>query len=93
MFKYKCLKCGVVPKTGWWLASETSDKLDHFYCDECVPRGCSCNQELKEGIDWESEEAKDPNNYFEKLDDKGRKWPCCEYFWSENEFSEEQRIC
>ena len=49
------------------------------YCDNCVPRGCSCNLELKEGIDIESEEAEDPKNYYEPTDDKGRKFPCCEY--------------
>ena len=33
-------------------------------CDTCVPRGCSCNQE-EDGT--------------EKLDEQGRKWPCCEW--------------
>lgn len=49
------------------------------YCDKHVSRGCSCNAELKEGIDRNSEEAKLPENYVEQLDEKGRKLPCCEY--------------
>ena len=49
------------------------------YCDEHVPRGCSCNAKLKEGIDPDSEEAKHRSSYTEKLDDKGRRYPCCEY--------------
>jgi len=35
------------------------------YCDNCVPRGCSCNED---------------ENGKEQLDSKGRKYPCCEYF-------------
>ena len=70
----------------------TCDNIDHFYCENCVPRGCSCNAELKEGIEYDSKEAEDPKNYVEKLDEKGRKWPCCEYFWEKNEYEEEQRI-
>lgn len=39
---------------------------DIQYCDECVPRGCSCNI-----FDNESDE--------EYVDDFGRKYPCVEY--------------
>ena len=53
-------------------------------CDSCVPRGCSCNDELKEGIDWESDAAKDPKNYTQPTDDKGRQLPCCEWLYFEN---------
>lgn len=55
------------------------------YCDKHVGRGCSCNMELKEGIDHESEAAKDPANYIEIFDGRGRRLPCCEY----SEISEE----
>lgn len=50
------------------------------YCEKHVPRGCSCNMELKEGIDYDSPEAENPDNYIEKLDEKGRRLPCVEYF-------------
>lgn len=56
------------------------------YCDKCVPRGCSCNNDLKEGIDYDSKEAELPENYIEKLDEKGRRLPCCE-FWEITEES------
>ena len=35
------------------------------YCDSCVPRGCSCNED-ESGV--------------EELDEQGRKSPCCEYW-------------
>lgn len=60
------------------------------YCENCVPRGCSCNQELKEGISDLSEEASDPANYIEKLDDFGRKLPCCEYMQITDDLHEDK---
>jgi hypothetical protein len=35
-----------------------------YYCDDCVPRGCSCNVD---------------ENGIEDKDNKGRLLPCCEY--------------
>ena len=58
------------------------------YCEKCVPRGCSCNKELKDGVDYDSPEAENPENYIEKLDNQGRKIPCCEY----SEINEEDHI-
>jgi len=46
---------------------------DDDACDECVPRGCSCNEEPKNG-DWEN-----PDEMVEQLDELGRKFPCCEW--------------
>ena len=42
---------------------------DEYACDECVPRGCSCNFEPKDG-DWENE---DLNNWEEMNKIKVRK--------------------
>lgn len=42
---------------------------DIYYCDDHVPRGCSCMTD-------------DDGN--DLLDDKGRKLPCCEYDNNEN---------
>lgn len=41
-----CLKCG--GKAEWYYMP--GDELDN-YCDSCVPRGCSCNRELKPEIE------------------------------------------
>jgi hypothetical protein len=61
-------------------------------CQNCVPRGCSCNEELNEGIALDSKEAEDPQNYHQKLDERGRKYPCVEYWFVDNEFEKEQRV-
>lgn len=42
-----------------------SSKYKGYYCDEHVPRGCSCNI--------------DPDTDIEDVDEQGRLLPCCEY--------------
>ena len=92
IYKYRCIHCGKIPKRGWLYIPSTDDHCDYFYCDNCVPRGCGCNEELNEGINYHSEEAKDPVNYHQLLDEKGRKFPCCEYELVVNEHGIEQKI-
>jgi hypothetical protein len=45
-----------------------------YYCDDCVPRGCSCN--LIGDVDDESG--------IEATDELGRLLPCCEFLYSKN---------
>lgn len=71
----KICACG---KLAVWLYAPDSK---NFACDDCVPRGCSCNNDLKAGIDYESPEAALPENWVEPVDGKGRKYPCCEWFY------------
>jgi len=92
MYKWKCISCGHIPQKGWHYVPATGDKIDYFYCDNCVPRGCSCQDELKDGIDDLSDAALDPNNYVSRLDEEGRKLPCIEYWFDKNEWEEEQRL-
>lgn len=92
LYAYRCTKCGSIPKEGWIYMPSTEDRCDHFYCDNCVPRGCSCNHDLKDGIDYESDEATKEENWIEKLDEKGRRYPCCEYWWGDNQHSTEQKV-
>jgi hypothetical protein len=91
-FQFECIKCKVAPKFGWVYMPDTGDEVDYFFCDECVPRGCSCNDDLKEGIDIDSTEATLAENYVERRDERGRLYPCCEYFYVENDFSKPQRM-
>lgn len=74
--------CGKKAKWSYMPGSEN-------YCDNHVPRGCSCNAGLKEGIDPDSEAAKDPANWVEELDEHGRRQPCCEYSIIEECFHDE----
>jgi hypothetical protein len=68
-----CIECG--KKAVWSYVPGFEN-----YCDDCVPRGRSCNSELKDDVDYDSPEASDPKSYVERLDDRGRRYPCCEYF-------------
>jgi len=79
--KMKCLKCN---KNAVWFYMPGDD--DQNYCDDHVPRGCSCNIYIKEDLIYETEEQysklmENPNNLIELLDDKGRKLPCIEYMY------------
>ena len=62
-----------------------------YFCDDCVPRGCSCNHEMtpehKDAVfDGLNVGRKPEGNYkfvaenvWVHLDEKGREEPCCEY--------------
>jgi len=62
-------------KAVWWYAPSTDDHRLRLACDECIPRGCSCNQELIS----EDLNPKDPNSYYGPTDEQGREYPCCEW--------------
>ena len=49
----------------WHYAPWSPSAQVRDYCDECVPRGCSCNEPL--------------DGSAETLDECGRRYPCCEY--------------
>ena len=70
-----------------------------FYCDNCVPRGCSCNTRhisdiTPEDYDGESicchhikyivDESGDAGGYWCDVDDDDREYPCCEYDYDED---------
>ena len=90
--KWQCIKCKKIPEEGWLYMPDDGDNIDIFYCDDCVPRGCSCQRELKEGIDWDSKEVENDNNYVDGLDELGRKLPCVEFMPDDNDFPTEQRL-
>lgn len=51
-------------------------------CDDCVPRGCSCNERPSE--DWDGEDEY-TGEWTEDVDEQGRKFPCCEWLYDEGE--------
>jgi hypothetical protein len=63
-------KCG---KPAQW-AYMPADNADGNYCDDCVPRGCNCNNIE---FDDKSENAE------QHKDEKSRLLPCCEYWYDE----------
>lgn len=72
-----CLKCDRMAV--WDYAPKDGDLS---YCDECVPRGCSCNLLCPDdGHDGEQEH-----------DDQDRELPCVEYDFNPKGFDEESFI-
>lgn len=53
-----------------------------FFCDDCVPRGCSCNVEPIDGDIFNL----NPVNWRQNKDSLGRLLPCCEFSYSEDGF-------
>lgn len=51
-------------------------------CDDCVPRGCSCQEKLKDGVEpiFENDILINAESDFEPtLDDDGKMLPCVEW--------------
>ena len=68
IIKIRCDKCH--SKTATWEYQPSDDYKDHYFCEDCVPRGCSCNI--------------DPDTNEQYTDDQGRLLPCCEFADSPN---------
>jgi hypothetical protein len=122
-----CINCNSGKVVKWCYMPGYSDKryvLNDYHCEDCVPRGCSCNnidfkdidknnlnKEKFKAINYGSkihERGKEleiiedqntikvlANNLTEKqlsnfelvpLDNNGKEFPCCEYFYEENGF-------
>ena len=104
MTKIKCCKCN--KKDAVWLYMSGHNDGNDFFCDDCVPRGCSCNQYAVEEfgfnnksnsnyIFWNKELTKSTDTitsdtfYYEPVDERRRRYPCCEYDYEEDGFNEE----
>ena len=92
----KLEKCDCGKVATWLYMPGYSSGGNSFSCDECVPRGCSCNEystkpedyhppagfnpsdeDGVEGVDWKW--LNQEKTLWTHIDDKGRKWPCCEF--------------
>lgn len=73
-----------------------------YSCDDCVPRGCSCNHYYTnpeayhppEGTGIHPTKEDEPIQWVDKntwchVDDKGREFPCVEYDYDENGYETE----
>ena len=97
MLKELC-DCGKVAV--WCYMPGYSSGSSPYFCDECVGRGCSCNQRyvkdelFKEGDPTEGEEGKDwvwivDGSIWTSIDDNGREWPCAEYDYDPDGYERE----
>jgi hypothetical protein len=68
-----------------------------YFCDDCVPRGCSCNHNQRfiptVGNNMPTEEDGSviwlDENTWTWVDEQGRELPCCEYHYQEEGFETE----
>ena len=93
---FRRCNCG---KKAVWMYMPSSTLKNPFYCDDCVPRGCDCNkyferdfcspeeyEAFKKGFSNIMEGESSEGAYFEPLDEKNRREPCCEYEYSPDGF-------
>jgi len=82
----KCLKCNSTAV--WFYAPGVSQ-----YCDDHVPRGCTCNKysvslnefsDIPIGVENEDWKWIVPNEIWCVIDEKGRELPCCEYIFDDS---------
>ena len=94
-------KCG--NQSVYWYAPGYVGKSEEqsYFCEDCVPRGCSCNWEHMDedwaekpptdGSKWKWVILEGKDGYVETkegemwthLDEKGREYPCCEFWYEE----------
>lgn len=86
----KC-NCGNIAQ---WLYMPSFNEYP-FYCDDCVPRGCSCNntslsdpiaKEVIEEYEKGGFNYKIENGNIIPLDEQNREHPCCEYDYDKDGF-------
>lgn len=66
------IMCHNCPKPAVWEYGPSTERKDIYFCDDCVPRGCSCNVK----------DYNDPNSP-QETDEFGRFLPCVEYWYYE----------
>lgn len=77
-----CLRNGVKALAVWNYAP-SDGRGDVMFCDDHVPRGCSCNSS---GYAGREELPPFHPEAEEKTDEQGRLLPCCEYWFDEDGF-------
>ena len=97
--------CGKI--ASYWYAPASSSNENRFYCDDCVPRGCSCNNHryidvntYEPPLDKEDLPTEEdlPIKWIEEgkiwchVDMQGREYPCCEFWYEEEGWEIEDTI-
>ena len=99
--EFELCNCG--KKAVWLYSPGFSSGNSPFFCDDCVPRGCSCNHRYVnvdayipplDNPDLPTEEDHPikwikENEIWCCVDENGREYPCVEYFFDEEGFENE----
>jgi hypothetical protein len=101
MVEYENCNCG---QSAVWLYMPGFQEGNPFFCNDCVPRGCECNNrhvskdayhpplenpDLPEGIEGVDWKWIAKDEIWCSIDDKGREWPCCEYDYDEEGYEKD----
>lgn len=104
---YRRFKCDCEKHTvaKWCYMPSSKNIVYHYFCDDCVPRGCSCNHEYTPdspvGIgngfgEFPPNENEVGWKWLEKpykwcmTDESGRQFPCCEFDYSSDGYVAEK---
>lgn len=94
------MKCDCGKLATWvYMPGYSDEDANEFSCDDCVSRGCSCNnrhtgndgdrlpteEDGIEGVDWIWVEK---GIEWTVIDEKGRQYPCCEFYYDEENFKD-----
>lgn len=80
-------KCDCGKDAVYLLMSASKDCMNPYYCDDCVSRGCSCNNYfIKDDYpeDHTSGGYKMEGDILIPIDEQGREYPCVEYDYSKD---------
>lgn len=104
-FNKELCDCGRIA-TWCYLPGYLDEDANDYNCDECVPRGCSCNSHylIEEGeslpdkdeknvkyLDKEGNEVDREVAVYWEDTDEGKLFPCCEHNYSKDGFEEESK--
>jgi hypothetical protein len=100
--KEKCA-CGKMAVYWYMPGYEGKKEEQNYFCDKCVPRGCSCEwNHVKEfgpppdDHAWKWVVIPPGDKYYEEvkegemwvhIDEQGREYPCCEFMYDKNGFT------
>lgn len=87
MLKHTCCRCSM--KAVWFYLpwSEGKIRRDHYFCEACVRRGCSCNLITDPG---EGDIGMQTGEQYK--DDQGRLLPCIEYDFNSSGYWNEETV-
>lgn len=87
---HSCDKCDDLLAV-WWYMPEFADGSRGYYCDACIPRGCSCNiiSAKETDLSIPSDYSLNEDGDYECFESNGRRLPCCEYGYSEEGFEDD----
>lgn len=107
MEKWMCSVCKEKLAVYYYMPSYKGKiEAEEYFCDDCVPRGCSCEENhvdpnaygpeplsepyLPKGIEGVDWKWIEKDKIWCSIDEKGRQYPCCEFMYDEDGFEKDE---